>query len=177
MAIFGPKPWVNLLGKMSIFRRFELVVFIAQKGVFSFQNIIKEIYLAYIAFKKKVEKWRSFQLNHGLTPVEKFQFFDCLNFLCLHLDRRFSVLAYHKRHFPELYCLKKTLWKMAIFGPKPWVKPFGKISIFRLFELVLFIAQKGVFSFQNIIKHIILDLYCLKKKKWKNGHFWIKPMG
>ena len=44
--------------------------------------------------------------------------------------------------------------KMAIFGPKPWVNPFGKISIFRLFELLVFIAQKGVFSFQNIIKYI-----------------------
>ena len=30
--------------------------------------------------------------------------------------------------------------KMANFGPKPWVNPFGKISIFRLFELLVFIA-------------------------------------
>ena len=29
---------------------------------------------------------------------------------------------------------------MAIFGPKPWVNPFGKIAIFRLFELPVFIA-------------------------------------
>ena len=28
----------------------------------------------------------------------------------------------------------------AIFGPKPWVNPFGKMSIFRLFELLVFIA-------------------------------------
>ena len=43
---------------------------------------------------------------------------------------------------------------MAIFGPKPWVNPFGKRSIFRLFELLVFIGQKGVFSFQNIAKDI-----------------------
>ena len=30
--------------------------------------------------------------------------------------------------------------KMAIFGPKPWVNPVGKKSIFRLFELAVFIA-------------------------------------
>ena len=42
---------------------------------------------------------------------------------------------------------KKKIGKMAIFEPKPWVNPFGKISIFRLFELVVFIAEKGVFSF------------------------------
>ena len=27
--------------------------------------------------------------------------------------------------------------KMAIFAPKPWVNPFGKMSILRLFELLV----------------------------------------
>ena len=112
MAIFGPKPWVNPFGKMLLFRLFELLVFIAQKGVYSFQNIVKDIFLAYIAKKKKVGN-------------------------------------------------------MAIFGPKPWVNPFAKMAIFPLFEILLFIAQKGVFSFQNIKKHIFLA-YIAKKKleKW-----------
>ena len=85
MAIFGPKLWVNPLGKMSIFQLFERLVFLAWKGVFSFSNIIKDIYLPYIALKKKVAK-------------------------------------------------------MAMFGPEPWVNPFGKMSIFGLFELLVFIA-------------------------------------
>ena len=46
------------------------------------------------------------------------------------LERRFFVLEYHKRHFPSLYCQKKKVRKMVIFGPKPWVNPFGKMSIF-----------------------------------------------
>ena len=51
------------------------------------------------------------------------------------------VLQYRKRLFPGLYCLKKKkVGKMAIFGPKPWVNPFGKMSIFKLFELGVFIA-------------------------------------
>ena len=50
------------------------------------------------------------------------------------------VLEYRKRHFAGLYCLKRTVGKMAIFGPKPWVNPLGKMSIFRLFELFVFIA-------------------------------------
>ena len=29
---------------------------------------------------------------------------------------------------------------MAVFGPKPWVNRFGKISIFRLFKVLVFIA-------------------------------------
>ena len=35
---------------------------------------------------------------------------------------------------------KKKVGKMAIFGQKPWVNPFGKMSIFGLFELLVFIA-------------------------------------
>ena len=45
-----------------------------------------------------------------------------------------------RRKEHTLYCLKQKVEKMAIFGPKPWVNPFGKMSIFRLFELVVFIA-------------------------------------
>ena len=122
MAIFGPKAWVNTLGKMSIFPLFRLLVIIAQKGAFSSQNIKKDIFLCYIAQKKKVGK-------------------------------------------------------MAIFGGKPCVDPLGKMSILRLFRLLVFTAQKGVFSFQNIIKHIFLPYIAKKKESWKNGHFWTKTMG
>ena len=121
MAIFGPKPWVIPFGKISIFRLFELVVFIGQKGVFLFQNIIKHIFLTYIAKKKR----------HG---------------------------------------------KMAIFLPKPWVNPFGKISIFRLFERVVFIGQKGVFLFQNNVKHIFLA-YIAKKKDIEKSPFFDQNHG
>ena len=56
MAIFGPKPKTKTFGKASIFRLFQLFVFIAYKGVFSFYNIVKDICLAYIAWKSKVGK-------------------------------------------------------------------------------------------------------------------------
>ena len=49
MVIFGPKPWVNPFGKMANFRLFELLVFIALKAVFWFQNIVKDVLLTYIA--------------------------------------------------------------------------------------------------------------------------------
>ena len=157
MAIFGPKPWVNPFEKMSIFRLFELLVFIAQKGVFFFYNIVKDFFLASITKRKKLEKWPFLDQNHGLTPLEKCQFFDFLNFLFLQSRKAFFfVLEYRKTLFSGLYRLKK-IRKMAIFGPKPQVNPFGKTSIFGLFELLVFIAQKGVFSLQNIVKDIFLS--------------------
>ena len=95
--IFGPKPLVNPFGKCQFFNflnqshgltsleKFQLLVFLVQKGVFSLQNIVKDI------------------------------------------------------------LLKKIVGKMAIFGPKPWVNTFEKMSIFQLVKLFVFIAQKGVF--------------------------------
>ena len=52
----------------------------------------------------------------------------------------FFPLEFHKTNFPGLDCLKKKHEKIANFGAKPWTNPFGKILIFRLFELLVFIA-------------------------------------
>ena len=84
-----------------------------------------------------LEKWPLLDENHALTLLEKCQFFEFLNFLFL----------LPKSHFPNQYCLKKKVGKMAIFGPKPWVNPFGKTLIFRHSELLVFKAKKGVLSF------------------------------
>ena len=88
-AFFGPKPWVNSFGKMSIFRLFELLVFIAQKGVFLLWNIVRDFFLTYIAKKKKLEKWPFLDQNHGLNPLEKCQFFHFLDFLFLQPRKAF----------------------------------------------------------------------------------------
>ena len=54
MAIFEPKPWVNPFGKMSLFRRFDFLVFLPRKAFFQ---------------------------KHGFTPLEKCQFFDFFELL------------------------------------------------------------------------------------------------
>ena len=86
--------------------------------------------------KKRVEKWQFLDKKQGVNPFGKMSIFGLFN----SLERRFFVLEDHKRHFPGLYCLKKKVGKMASFGPKPWVNPFGKMLIFRLFGLLVFIA-------------------------------------
>ena len=60
MAVFGPKPWVNLFGKMSIFLTFWTSSFYSLERRFSFSNIVKVISLAYIALKKKGGKMAIF---------------------------------------------------------------------------------------------------------------------
>ena len=72
---------------------------------------------------------------------------------------------------------KKKVGKMAIFEPKPWVNPFGNMSIFQLFELLVFIAVKVVFFVLGYRKRHFAGLYFLKNTSWKNDHFWTKTMG
>ena len=75
-----------------------------------------------------------FDQNHGLTPLENVNFSTILTSCFYSLERRFFAPECHKRHFSGLYLLKKkTVGKMAIFGPKPWVNLFGKMPIFPLF--------------------------------------------
>ena len=180
MAILGLKPWVKPFGKMSIFRLFKLLVFMAQKGVFFFVLEYHRIHFPGLyCLKKKLEKWPFLDQNKGLTPLEKCYFFDFLNFL-FNVEYRIQNIEHSSQNtFPQsILRKKKKVGKMAICGPKPWVNPlwknvnfwtlstscffslerrvnpFGKMSIFRLFVLVVFIAQKGVLTFQNIIKDI-----------------------
>ena len=83
-----------------------------------------------------------------LNPFCKNVNFSTFGTSCFYtLERRFFVLDYLQSLFPNEYWLTKKVGKMAIFGPKPWVNPFGKMSIFRHFELLVFIAKKGVFLF------------------------------
>ena len=76
-----------------------------------------------------------------VNPFGKMSiFFDFFNFFVLKPRKAFFRFGTSQRHFPGLYCLKKKAGKMAIFGAKPWVIPLRKMSIFRLFELLVFIA-------------------------------------
>ena len=106
MSNFGFKPWVNRFEKMPVFRLFELLVFITQKGVFLFQNIVKDIFLAYIASKKKVRKMAIFGPKPWVNPLKKMSILRLFKlYVFCNLERRFSVLAYRKRNFPGLHCL------------------------------------------------------------------------
>ena len=91
--------------------------------------------------KKELQKWPFLDQNHGLIPLKKCQFFDFLNFLIYSLERRFFVVEDRKRHFPGLYCLKKKLEKWSFLDQnRGLTNPLGKMSIIRLFKVLVFIA-------------------------------------
>ena len=147
MAIFGPKPWVNPFRKMSIFRLFELLVFIAQKGIFFlFQNIVKHIFVAYIALKKKLENGLFLDQNYGLTPLETCKFFRIFELLVFIAQKGvFFVLEYCKRLFPGLYCLKVKLGKMGILDQNHGLTPLEKCQFFDFLNFLFLQLRKAFF--------------------------------
>ena len=64
---------------------------------------------------------------------------------------------------------------MAIFGAKPWVNPFGNMSIFRLFELFFYSLERPLFVLEYRKRHFP-GPYCLKNKVEKRAIIGPKPL-
>ena len=176
MANFGPKPWNNPLGKNSIFRLSQHFLFIAQKGVLLLQNPIKHIFLPFIALKKEDGKMANFGPKPWTNPFGKKSILRLSQHLLFIAQKGLLSLQNTIKHILLAYiALKKEDGKMAIFGPKPWTNSFGKNSIFRLSQHLVFIAQKGALLLQNTIKHIFLTYIPLKKEDGKMANFGPKP--
>ena len=78
-----------------------------------------------------MEKWPFFDQNHGLTPLEKFNFSTFLTLFFWGLERRFFVLEYCKSHFPGLYCKKKKdMEKWPFFDQNHGLTPLEKSQFF-----------------------------------------------
>ena len=117
-----------------------------------------------------MEKCLFLDQNRGLTPFKKCQFFDVLNFLFLQPTKALIHCKISQKTFSwPILPKKKLLEQWPFLDQKPWVIHFGKMSIFRHFELFLFIAQKGFFFFVlEYRKRHFPALQCLQKKleKW-----------
>ena len=82
-----------------------------------------------------------FRPKPWVNPFGKMSIFYFLNFLFLKLRKVFFRSRISLKTFSwSILPRKKKVGKMVIFGPKPWVNLFGKMSIFRLFKLLVFIA-------------------------------------
>ena len=135
-----PNDGLTTLKKYQFLDFITLLFFSLERAFFYSRISWKTFSLPISPKKKSLEKWPFSYQNDGLTPLEKGQFFDFWTSCYYSLERLFFVLQYPERNFPGLYCLKKKFGKMAIFGLKPWLNPLGKMSSFRLFKLVVFIA-------------------------------------
>ena len=63
---------------------------------------------------------------------------------------------------------------MAIFGPKLWVNPLGKVSIFFTFGTFCFFGLKRRFFVLEYCKRHFPGLYCLIKEKLEKWPFFVQ---
>ena len=112
----GVNPW--FLSKNGNFSIFLFLSNIGKENVFYDILARKNAFLGYK--NKNFKKSKHWDFSEGVNPW------------------LWSKNAHFSMFFPSFS--HKNDGKMALFGPKPWVNPFGKISIFGLFELLVFIA-------------------------------------
>ena len=100
---------------------------------FLFQNIVKEIVLAYIVQKKEIGK------NGHWHDI--FSIFWNSRFYTL--ERRFSVLEYRKRHLRGLYYLQKKLYKWPFLDQNHGLTPLQKCQFFAFLIFLFLKARKA----------------------------------
>ena len=70
---------------------------------------------------------------------------------------------------------------MAIFGPKAWVNPFGKMSSIKLFDFLFLKPRKAFFRSRISLKTFSRPILPKKKKVGKMAIFgpkpWVNPFG
>ena len=76
-AIFGPKAWV---WKNINFSTIWTFCFYRLERRFFVLQYRKRLFLGLYCLKRKLEKWPFLDQNHGVTRLEKCQFFDFLKF-------------------------------------------------------------------------------------------------
>ena len=84
--------------------------------------------------------------------------------------RRFFIVEYCKRHLAGLYCLKRKGWKMAIFGPKPWVTPLEKCLFFDDLNFLFLYSGKAFLRSRISLKRFSWPILP-KKKSFKKRLF------
>ena len=155
MGLFGPKPWVNPFRKNSIFQLFQLLVFIAQKGIFRSRISYKTFSWSLLPKKKKPKKMAIYGPKPWVNPFRKMSIFRLFEVLVSIAQKGiFLVLEYRKTHFPGLYCLKKKLEKWPFFDENHGLTPLEKCQFFDFLNFLSLQPRNVFFSFQNIVKHI-----------------------
>ena len=69
------------LGKCQFFEFLNFLFYCLERRFFVLECHKRHFPGLYCQKNKKLEKWPFFDQNHGLTPLEKCQFFDFLDFL------------------------------------------------------------------------------------------------
>ena len=118
----------------------------------------------------------NFRPKQWTNPFGKKSIFRLSRLLVFIRKKAFSLENIIKHIFLAYIAEKNEDKKMADFGPKPWTIAFGKNSISRQSQHLVFFSLEGRSNAIEYHKTYFSGLHCLKKRRWKNGQFWTKTM-
>ena len=113
--IFDQKHGPTPLKECSFFD-FIKFLFLQSKKAFFLCRISLDAFSGLIL--PQIKRWKNFQffdITHGLSPQEKFQFWTLLTSLSYCLNRRFSLLEYRQTYYSRLFSLKQKDGKFSKF--------------------------------------------------------------
>ena len=126
---------------------------------------------------QKWEKWPFLAKNHGLTPLENFDFTGLFwNFTFVLQRAFFSFQNIKKRCFLAGFPQKPLMRKMANFCKKAWTNPFGTFRFFWAFLKLDFSFLKRIIFYAGYQKRIFPGWICAKVTNEKTVHFLPKTI-
>ena len=133
------------LKKCQFFDCFNFLFWYLRKAFIRSRISSKRLISSLFSLKKKGLKNGHFDTKIMGSPLWKNVNFLTVSTFCFHiLERPLFVLEYRKRDFfLAFFAPQKKVRKMAILRPKPWVNPFGKMSIFRRFNFLFSYPRKA----------------------------------
>ena len=126
-----------------------------------------------------MEKWPFLDLNHGLTPLKKCQFFAFLKFFFLYSRKVCFRSRISQKTFSWTILPKKQSWKIGHFWTKTMGQPLWKNVNFSTFRTCCFYCLESRFLLLEYRKRHFPGLNCQKKKVGKMAIFglkaWVNP--
>ena len=122
--------------------------------------------------KEKLQKWPFFHQNHGLTPLEKSQFFDFLIFWFLESRKAFFRSRIWSRTFSwPILPKKKKLEKWSFLDQNHELTFLEKWQIFDSLDFFFYSLERRFFVLEYRKQRPFPGLYFLTKKNCKKWPF------
>ena len=125
MAIFGPKRWVNLFGKMSIYTFWTFCLYSLESRFFVLEYR-RGHFPGLFCLKKKGRKMAIFIPKPWVNPFGKTSIYvDFWNFFFLKPRKAFFCFGISWKKFSYLILPKRKSWKNGHFWTKTMGHPLG----------------------------------------------------
>ena len=146
LHIFDQNHALTPLEKSQFFDFLNLSFLQSSKDFLFCKKLSNTFFFAYFAKNRNMLKLHIFDQNHRLTPLQKSQFFDFLNFSLQCLGIMFLFLKYCQTHFLPYFEKNKNMATFYIFDQNHGLT-LWKTPNFSIFLTARFYGLESIFCF------------------------------